>query len=79
MPGTRFATFRVGQLKNRNLIMEALLFGESMEVLDAVSHDNVALFEQYEPLAAMNDEVTDMTSADSDDCALDNLYLVPNW
>ena len=37
--------------------MEALVFGESTEVLDPVSHNTVALFEQYEPLDAMNDEI----------------------
>ena len=54
--------------------MEALLFGETAELLDAVTHDNVALFEQYEPLAAKNDELADDGAAE-----LDNLYLVPTW
>lgn len=59
--------------------MEALLFGENVEVLDAVSHDNVALFEQYEPLAAKNDELAGDESPRHDDPELDNLYLVPTW
>ncbi len=63
--------------------MEALVFGEISEELNVVTHDNVALFEQYEPLAsmtrwdAMNDDVA--ASYDSDDCAVDNLYMVPTW
>lgn len=67
--------------------MEALDFGVYAEDLNAVAHDNVALFEQYEPVAvqqsiatgmpAMNDEFA--ASGSSDDCALDNLYLVPTW
>lgn len=59
--------------------MEALVFGESTEVLDPVSHNNVALFEQYEPLDAMNDEIGADSAFDLDDCQLDNLYLVPAW
>jgi len=54
--------------------MEALLFGETAELLDEVTHDNVALFEQYEPLEAKNDELVEFG-----DCSLDNLYLVPAW
>ena len=59
--------------------MEALVFGESTEVLDPVSHNNVALFEQYEPLDAMNDEIAADSAFGLDDCQLDNLYLVPAW
>lgn len=59
--------------------MEALLFGENAEVMDVVSHDNVALFEQYEPLAAKNDELAGFPAAGQDDPELDNLYLVPSW
>lgn len=67
--------------------MEALDFGDYSADMNAVAHDNVALFEQYEPIStgasvsaemvAMNDELA--TSWDSDDCAADNLYLVPTW
>ena len=69
-----FAVYPVPPTENRNSIMEALLFGETAELLDAATHDNVALFEQYEPLAAKNDEL-----AYENDCELDNLYLVPAW
>jgi len=63
--------------------MEALDFGDYSENLNMVAHNNVALFEQYEPLAsmtrldAMNDDIA--ASYDSDSCAVDNLYMVPTW
>ncbi len=57
--------------------MEALLFGDRTEILDVVTHNNVALFEQYEPLVAVNDEAV---SGPADDLwETENLYLVPNW
>ena len=66
---------------------EALEFGEYSEGLDTLTHNNVALFEQYEPISArdamgagmdaMNDDVA--ASYDSDVCAVDNLYMVPTW
>jgi hypothetical protein len=56
---------------------EALDFGEYSEGLDLLAHSNVALFEQYEPFVAMNDD--SVVPYELDDCALDNLYLVPAW
>lgn len=60
-------------------MMEALVFGEISEKIEVVSHDNVALFEQYEPLAAMNDEIGGEAAADYEDCEVDNLYFMPVW
>ena len=56
---------------------EALDFGEFSEGRDMLAHNNVALFEQYEPVTAMNDDAA--ASYQSDDCVSDNLYMVPTW
>ena len=55
--------------------MDALHFGDRLEMFDLIVHSNVALFEQYEPRSAANDEDLSVP----EDYDIENLYLVPAW